>query len=434
MNQLFKTFVLFFLLFSTVFIVSCSNDDSTNDDPDLTTLSTLLLTQITRPDLTDATIFDILTPTVESAAQTFIDSLSNKSDPTLFLEALPSILQTYTEEYQNAPADLDGAEAKGIALDHLYGNVLGAAEQAGISLQEFKTAFLSSFASIETNLDAALANGTISEFDFELVKLLMVHTVNDLTQRGYYRYLPAEMVTLGTDQAYIDYFAEQMAFAPENFVAFSISLENGLANPDFGTSTTSLIQIQFNDEAMRDLVMARFVLFLSYSQIDINQIIERMKAMGGIMTGMTGESFCQAGFGTWSDDTCYLPLQDFVAFDWVTPDRPAGYTPSSTLAVELQQLGENVPVSPNFSILSGPYLATAQLIYDFDLCFQIYAAEWKQANDEYMAQYNKPIPMDLRLQLHEDSMARRQQVLDSLMGATSEEKQALDLWLTALSR
>lgn len=427
MNAVLKRILGVSLVCSTLFIAACSNMNSkTEDQQDLSQLSSLILTLSSRPDITDQSVIDLLVPVADQAAHAFIDALDDSVDRTTFLESLTPIVQTYKDEYLDSPSGVAGVEAKGLALDRLYGRLLGAADQAGISFPEYETALLSAFATLEAALANPLTDGTITEYDHELVEWLWLHSVNDLNQRGYYNSIPKASTLLGVDAEYVNLLRQRMSFAPESFVALSTSLEERLADPLSVPDSNALIQAQLNEEAIRDLFLFKFALEMHFLETNISPIAERMDTMGGVMAGMTAERLFQAGYA--------MDWESFAAFNWVAPARPISYMQDLTLVDELQRLGGVVPLPPDFSILSGPYLAMAQLDNDLTLCQQIANTEWGQANDEYMALHNQPLSMEKRLVLRQADLARRYQVMQRLVGATDDERQSLVLLLTAFSR
>jgi len=439
MKNAFKAVSVFFLLYLILLITGCGDNNESPQDvpenpPDLSQLSTLLLTLATRPNITDQAVIDILTPATEQGAEVFVATLDDRINPELFLNALTPIIKTYTAEYQSASSGLPGAEDKALALNRLYDGLLDAADQGGISFQVFETALLSAFASLEAALSAPLSEGSISDLDHELVDLLLLHSINDLNQRGYYKYLPNSFVALDANPASVDLLRQMMNAIPDQFIPLSKSLEELLADPASLSDSTTFVQGQFNEEAIRDLTLMKLNLGLFVYQPDITQIIERMDTMGGVMAGMTAARLSQAGFANWFSDSYVLLWNEFAAYNWVQSARPTSYQPDLTLADELQQLGLSVPTPPDFSILSGPYLAMAQLIYDLNLCRLISDAEFYLAADEYFTMHNQVPTMQMRLEVRQADMTRRQQVLGRLIGATDEEKQALDLLLTAFSR
>jgi hypothetical protein len=411
-----------------------------NSQPDLSQLSSLLISLASRPGVTNPVVVDILASSAEPAAIAFVDALDGSIDPTLFLEALAPTVQTYLNDYQNASSGPSGVEAKALALHQLYESLLVMTGQLGISFQDYEKALISAFASLEAELATPLLNGTISDFDHELVDLLLLHSVNDLNQRGYYHGIPSALILLGEDPAE----AELLKFAPDNLLYLSTELEDRLADPAGFSDINSLIQTQFNEEAMRDLLLTKLGMEFFFHPSDFDQLMAQMDALGGVMTGMTIERFYQAGFvDTYpsypdfsppAEITYHMPWPEDAAYYWVRHDRPVSYQQDSTLTVELQRLGVNGPAPPDFSILSGPYLAMAQFLYDFDLCHNIAHAEWDQAEDESIALINQPLSMQKRLLVRQVDQVRRHQLLDQLVGATDEEKQAFDLLLTFPSR
>lgn len=440
MSASLKTLYGVILLCFTLYLAACGGGSETENQPVLSPLSSLILSLSSRPDITGQNVYDLLGPSSEQAAKAFVDALDANIDPSPFFEALAPIVQTYRDAYQFAPSGLLGIDEKALALDRLLFDVIDATEQAGISLQESQTAFASAFAVLEGELATSLSNGSISDLDYEMVDLLLLHAVNDLNLRGYFIGIPMAMLHLDVDTAHVTWLQEKMNFAPGNFIAMATSLESLLADPEIFSDSSLTVQEQFDQEAMRDLFLTRFSLELLFFQQDISIISDRMAAMGGIMTAMTPERLYHAGYaremitGSPPVTEYVMPLDSFSIYSWVSPSRPVNYRQDPTLVNELRQFGVGVPAPPDFSILSGSYLAMAKLDYDLDLCRLIAQAEWDQAADESFNLIGQIPSMSKRSEILKANRARRIQVLERVVGTMDTENQAFELLLTAFSR
>lgn len=424
-----------------VCLSSCGGggDSSSPSSPEATGLSQMVVTLATRPGATAASDVEALYPAAEASATAFAASLADDVVLQRFVAALPPILQAFRTAYLAAGQSADEIEAKAVATDQLFRSLIEAAEQAGITAEQFEMALLGAFADLQPRLSLPPLSLHFSDADRELVNLLLLSAVNQVHQRIVFSKGAAAMAALGGDAVLVETFLQLVSTMDAGLLGELRYLEEALADPLVPADETLLIQRQYSVEAMNDLALLKYGFELAGGvfpgSVDIPaRIVERMNAVGGVMAGMTTDDLVQSGVAEerWFDSPEGLvlmpsfPSAESAVYDWVRPETALTYQPVPGLADDLLQLGGTVPPPPDFTRFADPYLAVFQLRYDFELCNQIATQEWAQAGN---AGSNLLPTMQERLAFRQTQASRRQTVLARFSGAPDAEVQAITaLW------
>ncbi len=391
---------------------------------DLTSVADLIVTFTTRSGVTTTAYAAELGAAAKNSAQAFQDSLGNGVDLTPFVDALPTVLQTFRTNYQ-AAADVD---AKATSVDQLMWDVIQAAGTSGITPEQLDLAVLASFVDLQPKLSQPPFS-TFTDADRELVNLLMIMTTNQLHQRAVLNRSVSSMASLSVDPILSDHLLQTVDVLEAALPAEFRSVEGNLADSLISSSSGSLITMQWNSDAMNDLLLFRFSMELSlpsaYPGIDgiLARIIGNMQASSGIMSGMTVTDLVQSGISSSIDP--YWTIEEYIAYDWVKPGALLSYQTDTTLADELVGLGGTVPDPPDYTYFADPYLSVFRIKYDFDLCNAITWQEWTLASG---ATTTLPKTMATRYDLLQSRNGRAERTLARFNGGTAEERVALR-WL-----
>ena len=416
--------ILLHLVFILCFISSCGSDQSFETRTEKEQLTDLFLVFSTRSDIIAPIMQEVLITAAESAGTAFKNALQNHPLRAQFISDLDPALQDYHQEA--APA---GVEGRTIAIHHLLNTLLTAAERSRITPDDLSLAILSAFAAYEQELMAEPICSLLQEEERELIDLMLLSILNQIELRKFPNSVLAWLEALGADVNLADLInqSEWTDGYEENALLPALrSVETVLSDAIVLADKEALMIHQLNLIAMRDLGFLRTeldLLFLADS-IDLTPLIGRINTVGGIMAELTEEQLVQSGVLSERD------LLTYVVYDWIRPEMLLNYQPMLGLADELTQLGGTIPVSPDLSLFTNPYLAVFQLQYDLELCHRITKKKREQAEIEEFNLSGQLLSMAERYSWRKVQETYKQNAIHLFSGAMDFEKQAILSLLT----
>lgn len=421
--------ILLHLVFILCFISSCGSDQSFETRTEKEQLTDLFLVFSTRSDIIEPIMQEALITAAESAGTAFKNALQNHPLRAQFISDLDPALQDYHQEAATAPAGIEGVEDRTIAIHHLLNTLLTAAKKSRITTDDLSLAILSAFAAYEQELMAEPISSLLQEEERELIDLMLLSILNQIELRKFPNTVLAWLEALGADVNFADLINQSEwtdGYEKNALLPALRSVETVLSDAIVLADKEALMIHQLNLIAMRDLGFLRTgldLLFLADS-IDLTPLIDRINTVGGIMAGLTEEQLVQSGVLSERD------LLTYVVYDWIRPEMLLNYQPMLGLADELTQLGGTIPVSPDLSLFTNPYLAVFQLQYDLELCHRITKKKREQAEIEEFNLSGQLLSMAERYSWRKVQETYKQNAIHLFSGAMDFEKQAILSLLT----
>jgi hypothetical protein len=386
--------------------------------------SDLMQALSSRPNVTTSEIEKILERVNRHSGQAMFAKLAKTHHPKqikFFASNLRSYIDSFEEDYSNAALD---SEVRAAITNEFYLGVLDAAEQSGISYEQFILAFFKAGATLEKGLEK---KSTISLADRELTNLLLASTSYQLQFRSYFRNLfDAFTVIEPVPFPRWPNILSNLQLA-ESIIhtVFLASLEEILIDPLILADAVALHNQQFNLAAQSDItsfsIYLNLHMFVGDDNSFLTELAERMSAIGGVMAEMDIETLVSSGV---LSDT-FLLAPEATIYNWVNPDLKVKYRPVKAIPYRLETLGADIRTSPDFGLFENPYLAFFQLAYDSALIHDLLMHKWHQLGDAVLSIEMRLANMEERYELRRLESRLKVKSFKRLRGINSDEKNAL---------
>lgn len=393
--------------------------DSTATEKKLlkTVVADLYLNLASRPGLIPAEQIDeILSPAAKSAAKEVVNVFSSNNATPLLLD-LAQNLQPAIDEFKASYSSAATPEEKGETLYRLHQAVFSTSDQFGTALELLNFALFKGLASFE----AKLVDSELSLETRELIDLLLINSARQFALSSWLFGNSNARQALNVDPSII-VSDEDIAFAEGFLLSSAIALEQDISDPLLLADSSQLIATEFNQEARYDLALAKMGLVLFAMELArdpaviLQDLSERINSLG---IDVSPQQIEESGIN-------YRGL----VYDWVVPEQSLSYQPDSALPELLLNAGGDIPQQPNLAIYPDPYLAYLQFEYDMSLANSLFRAREAQMISDQQAMEPAPLSMQDRFSLLQSDRTLRLSLLETLTGATEDEKAALLTLLT----
>ncbi|OHB32163.1 MAG: hypothetical protein A2X84_09385 [Desulfuromonadaceae bacterium GWC2_58_13] len=415
-----------------------SRQQSHKSDLPSSTFSNLILTLATRPDVSYPAVSEALSPAARAAGKTILAELKKEYKISVllaFVGSLQTAIDQFDSDYRATEAGAAGIDARAGITGELFQHLFAAAEGSGISPELLKMAYLKGCAVFERRLD----DTSLPFADRELIDLLLLNALHQVEIRTYFVPLAKAFATINPAPVpnWPSVWQTLEEVETDHLAATLLTLEQVLADTPTLSDGYLLVEHQYNEEAMNDLLATRIGMTITFggNAYDLQTLADRMDAIGGVMTGMAPETLLDSGIftvlnGIDGSSFVLIPITDLAVYDWIRAEMVLNYKPVNFLNGQIVRAGGEVPAAPDLSVFAIPYLPIFQLEYDLDLCDEIYSLEMKALEDQNVAITQQPLTLQQRYALLRADARRRAVIVDRLKGVGDEVRTAIRILLS----